>query len=91
MKIYSERIGPVEYFRGIGFLCFFLPYAMGVPRFWPLCLIASAGALWFIGRRVKREELALRAAKSDDPRIAKIVTLFAALMLANGGLIHLLQ
>jgi hypothetical protein len=91
MKIYSEKIGPVEYFRGIGFLCFFLPYAMGIPRFWPLCLIASAGALWFVERRVKREEQALRAAKSNDPRIGKIVFLFAALMLANGGLIHFLQ
>ena len=91
MKIYSEKIGPVEYFRGIGFVCIFLPYAMGVQRFWPLCLIVSAGALWFIGQRVKKEEQALRAAKSDDPHIGKLVILFAVLMLANGGLIHLLQ
>ena len=91
MKIYSEKIGPVEYLRGIGFLCVFLPYAMGVPRFWPLCLIASFGALWFVGRLVKKEEQALRAAKSNDLRIGKIVFICAALMLANGGLIHLLQ
>ena len=91
MKIYSEKIGPVEYFRGIGFTCFFLPYAMGVPNYWPLCVLVSIGAFWFLGRCVKKEEQALRAAKSGDPRIGKIVLLFAALMIANAGLIHFLQ
>ncbi len=91
MKIYSDKIGPVEYFRGIGFTCFALPYAMGVPRFWPVCVLVSIGALWFVGRVVKKEEEALRAAKSDDPRIAKIVMLSGAMMISNAGLIHLLQ
>ena len=91
MKIYSEKIGPVEYFRGIGFTCFVLPYAMGVPRFWPVCVLVTIGALWFIGRVVKKEEKALRAAKGRDPRITKVVMLFGALMIANAGLIRLLR
>ena len=91
MKIYSEKIGPVEYFRGIGFACFVLPYAMGLPRFWPLCVLVSIGALWFVGRVVKKEEEALRAAKGGDPRIAKVVVIFSVLMFANAGLIRILQ
>ena len=91
MKIYSEKIGPVEYFRGIGFACFFLPYAMGVPRFWPVCVLVSVAALWVLGRVVKKEESVLRAAKSGHPRVAKVVLLFAALMIANAGLIRFLQ
>jgi hypothetical protein len=91
MKIYSEKIGPVEYFRGIGFACFFLPYSMGVPNYWPLCVLVSIGAYWFLGRRVKKDEDILRTAKSGDSRIVKIVLLFAVLVIANAGFIRLLQ
>ena len=91
MKIYGDKIGPVEYFRGIGLTGFLMPYAMGVPRFWPVCVLITIGALWFIGRAVKKEEVALHAAKSGDPRITKMVMLFAVLMISNAGLIHLLR
>ena len=88
MKLYSDKIGPVEYFRGIGFTCFALPYGWGIPRFWPVCVALLISALWFINRVVKKEEEALRAAKSNDPRIAKVVFIFGILMFANVGLIH---
>lgn len=91
MKIYSEKIGPVQYFRGIGFVCFALPYAWAVPKYWPVCVLFTAGALWIVGRVVKKEEVALRSAKSGDPRIAQVVLIFGVLMFANAGLIRWLQ
>lgn len=90
MKLYSDKIGPVEYFRGIGVVCFLLPYAM-MPRGWPVCVVFSVAAYWGVMRLVRKEEAALRGARHNDSRIARVVTAFAAAMLANIGLIHLLR
>ena len=86
MKIYSEKIGPVEYFRFIGFVCFAIPYGWSIPKYWPVCALFTVGAWWSLGRIVKKEDQALRAAKSDDPKIAKVVVLFGVLVMANAGL-----
>jgi ABC-type ATPase with predicted acetyltransferase domain len=81
----------VEYFRGTRFVRFAIPYAWLIPSYWPVCVAFSVEALWFVGRVVEKEKEALRAAKSDDPRIARVVLIFAALMFANVGLIRLLR
>ena len=83
MKIYSERIGPVEYFTSIGFVCFLLPYGWGIPKYWPVCIAGTFAALYWLRRSVKKEEGTLRAAKSSDPRIASIVTKFGVLVITN--------
>jgi hypothetical protein len=91
MKIYSEKIGPVQYFSFIGSLCFFLPYAGGIPKYWPACLLFSAGAFYWMRKSVKKEEVALRAVAQNDPRIAKVVIIFVVLMMTNAWLINRLQ
>lgn len=88
MKIYSEQFGPVQYFRSIGFACFVLPYAWGIPRFWYICIAFTIASFWFLGRLVRKEEKVLRAAKPDDPRIGRVVLIFGGLMFANAGLIR---
>lgn len=90
MKVYSDKIGPLEYFRGIGFVTFALPYAWSLPRFWPVCVAFTIWSLWFLGRVVKKEEQALRAAKHDDPRIRKVVLIAGGLMFANALLLRYL-
>jgi hypothetical protein len=90
MKIYSEKIGPVEYFGGIAFLCFAIPYAWRVPRLWPLCIVFSVCALWSLRRVVKKNEDVLREAKPDDNRVGKIVFLCGALIVGNALLIRFL-
>ena len=91
MKIYSEKIGPVQYFSFIGSLCFFLPYAGGIPKYWPACLLFSAGGFYWMRRLAKKEEVVLRAEAQNDPRIAKFVITFAVLMMSNAWLINRLQ
>lgn len=91
MKIYSEKIGPVEYFRGIAFVCLALPYAGGVPSVWPVCVSLSIAALWFLVHVVKKEEGALRSAKRGDPAITKIVMIFIALTFANAVIVRFYQ
>jgi hypothetical protein len=90
MKVYSGKIGPVEYFRFMGFLTFAIPYAWSLPRFWPVCIVASLIGLWFLDKVVKKEEQALREAKHDDPRIRKVVLIAGGLMFANALLLRYL-
>lgn len=68
---------------------------MGVPRYSAALLAAMSDpfaiALWLIERHAKKEEQALRVAKSDDPRMVKIVFLSAVLMISNACLIRFLH
>lgn len=90
MKLYTKKIGPVEYFDAMALVCFFFPYGWGAPKLWQACLIFTLGAVYCLHKLVKKEEEALRAARRSDPRIGKVVLAFGALMIANAVLIRVL-
>ena len=88
MKVYSDKFGPVQYFRCMGFLTFAIPYAWSFPKYWPVCIAATVTALWFLDRLVKKEEPMLREAKFGDPRTGKVVVVTGVLMFANAALVR---
>jgi hypothetical protein len=60
MEIWSSKIGPVKYFRGVGVVCLLLPWAWRIPRYWPAAAVLTFGAIWVMNRWLRKNEATLR-------------------------------
>ena len=92
MRIWSERIGPTEYFSGIATVCCLLPYAWQFPKHWPVSIAVTALGLLSFRHFVRRNDGELRREWLSFPSKIQLLcfVLFGALLFGNVVLVHLL-
>lgn len=92
MKVYSERFGPLKYFKFIATVVVLLPYVGKFPDHWLLCGFISGSALYSFLYYVKSIESKLVKMKESKltKETATLGASFTALMFGNALLVQAL-
>ncbi len=64
MEIWSSKIGPVQYYGGIGTVCLLLPWAWRMPTNWPIAAFLTGALIWGMNQWLKKNEATLRHSRT---------------------------
>ncbi|WP_309397263.1 hypothetical protein [Cerasicoccus maritimus] len=89
MNVFSDRTGPLQYFRFFGIVVVILPYG-NFPDYWIISILLSSIALLAFLKFVKRIEVQIRNENQTKPNGEQVALglAFAALMLGNALIVQ---